>query len=147
MKKEDDQLIISNGSKETERTGYKLAHELKSGDVVALFGELGSGKTTLIRGVCKGLDVEADITSPTFTLIHEYSGRCPIYHFDFYRIENSQEIWQLGCNDYFYGDGICLIEWADRIPDLLPGNRIEVYLKNRFEEGLQHSREIKIVRR
>lgn len=142
-----DQLITSNSAEETEQFGHKLAQQLKLGDVLAFFGDLGSGKTTLIKGICTGLGVEADITSPTFTIIHEYTGRLPVYHFDFYRIANSHEVWELGCDEYFYGDGVCLIEWADKIPELLPENRIEIHLKSRFEKGLQSSREIKTIRK
>ena len=143
----EKQLIISNSAEETEQFGHKLAQQLKPGDVLSFFGDLGSGKTTLIKGICKGLEVKADITSPTFTFIHEYSGRLQVYHFDFYRIANSHEVWELGCDEYFYGEGICLIEWADRIPDLLPENRIEIHLKNRFQKGLQNSRKIKTIRK
>ena len=143
----EEKIIISNSPEETEQFGHKLVQQLKPGDVLAFFGDLGSGKTTLIKGICKGLEVEADITSPTFTFIHEYSGRLQVYHFDFYRIANSHEVWELGCDEYFYGEGICLIEWADRIPDLLPENRIEIHLKSRFEKGMQRSREIKTIRK
>jgi len=146
MNKEEKPLIISNSAEETEQFGHKLAQQLKPGDLLAFFGDLGSGKTTLIKGICKGLEVEADITSPTFTLIHEYSGRLPVYHFDFYRIANSHEVWELGGDEYFYGEGVCLIEWADKIQDLLPESRIEIHLINCFEEGLQNSREIKVTR-
>jgi tRNA threonylcarbamoyladenosine biosynthesis protein TsaE len=122
----------------------ELARELRPGSVVALFGELGSGKTTLIAGVCRGLGVSGDVTSPTFTLIHEYAGNVPVYHFDFYRIEHPAEIWQLGWEEYVYGAGVCLIEWADRVADFLPKKRIEIYLKNRFHEGKENDREIVI---
>ncbi len=145
MNKEETQLIISNSAEETEQFGHKLAQQLKPGDVLAFFGDLGSGKTTLIKGICNGLEVEADITSPTFTLIHEYSGRLPVYHFDFYRIANSREVWELGGDEYFSGEGVCLIEWADKIQDFLPESRIEIHLSNCFE-GLQNSREIKVTR-
>ncbi len=147
MNKEEKQLIISNSAEETEQFGYKLAPQLKPGDVLAFFGDLGSGKSTLIKGICKGLGVEADITSPTFTLIHEYSARLPVFHFDFYRIANSHEVWELGSDEYFYGEGVCLIEWADRISDFLPENRIEIHLKNCFQKGLQNIREIRTIRK
>jgi len=140
-----EKLLLSNSAEETEQFGHKLAQQLKPGDVLAFFGDLGSGKTTLIKGICKGLEVEADITSPTFTIIHEYSGRLPVYHFDFYRITNSHEVWALGGDEYFYGEGVCLIEWADKIQDFLPESRIEIHLSNCFE-GLQNSREIKVTR-
>lgn len=136
--------IISNSPQETVRIAEKLADLLDGGMVVALFGELGSGKTTFIKGICQGLDVVDDVTSPTFTLIHEYSGRLPVYHCDFYRIESPKEIVELGCEELFSGDGVCLIEWADRIHAYLPQHRIEVYLKSRFGEGRENLREILI---
>ncbi len=142
----EEKVITTNSAEETEQFGHKLAQQLKQGDVLAFSGDLGSGKTTLIKGICKGLEVEADITSPTFTLIHEYSGRLPVYHFDFYRIVNSHEVWEVGCDEYFYGEGICLIEWAEKIQDLLPESRIEIHLINCFEKGLQNSRQIKVTR-
>ena len=134
-----EQLITSNSAEKTEQFGHNLAQQLKPGDVLAFFGDLGSGKTTLIKGICEGLEVEADITSPTFTLIHEYSGRLPVYHFDFYRIANSHEVWELGCDEYFYGDGVCLIEWADRVADVLPDDhlRIEIAITGPSEREFQ----------
>ncbi|MCG8606999.1 tRNA (adenosine(37)-N6)-threonylcarbamoyltransferase complex ATPase subunit type 1 TsaE [bacterium] len=131
---------------ETERVAEEFARSLKTGDVAALNGELGTGKTTFIRGVCRGLQVSAQVTSPTFTLIHEYQGSIPVYHFDFYRITNPIEIVQLGCDEYFCGDGICLIEWAERVSNYLPENRFEVHLKHRFGQRIKNSREILIRR-
>jgi tRNA threonylcarbamoyladenosine biosynthesis protein TsaE len=91
--------------------------------VIALTGGLGSGKTQFVKGLVAGLDATTPATSPTFTLIHEYSGgRLPIYHFDFFRIENRQSAERLGLDDYFFGDGASVIEWADRFPDLIPEN-------------------------
>ncbi len=134
----------SDSPKETRRIAATLAKNLKGGSVVALFGELGSGKTTFVKGMCRALNVRDDVTSPTFTLIQEYSGTIPIYHFDFYRIEEPAEMLQLGCEEYFYGDGICLIEWPERIIDYLPENRTEVRLTHRFSEGLDCGRRIVI---
>ncbi|MFQ5675442.1 MAG: tRNA (adenosine(37)-N6)-threonylcarbamoyltransferase complex ATPase subunit type 1 TsaE [bacterium] len=142
---EQSQIIVTKSPDATEQIGHELAGELTPGSVLALFGDLGSGKTTLIKGICKGLGVKTDITSPTFTLIQEYEGRLPVYHFDFYRIENREQVWELGCEDYFYSDGVCLIEWADRIQDWLPERRIEIHLRSRFEQGLLSEREIRIV--
>ena len=88
---------------------------------MALKGELGSGKTLFVKGVVAGLGGSADVTSPTFTILHEYrAGRLPIYHFDLFRIENPQALARLGLDDYFFGDGISVIEWADRFPDFVP---------------------------
>jgi tRNA threonylcarbamoyladenosine biosynthesis protein TsaE len=131
---------------ETARAAEEFARRLRTGDLVAFIGELGSGKTTFIRGICRALQVSAEVTSPTFTLIHEYYGSMPVYHFDFYRVINPVEIIRLGCDEYFYGDGICLIEWADRVADYLPENRFEVHLKHRFLEGNEDGREILIRR-
>lgn len=141
-----EQRVLSKSPEASIRLGISLANDLKAADVVAFFGEMGSGKTTLIRGVCRGLGSKDVVSSPTFTLINEYTGRLPIYHFDFYRIENRDEVWELGCEEYFCGDGICLIEWAEVVEDILPANRIEIYLKNLFAEGKENSREIRIVR-
>jgi tRNA threonylcarbamoyladenosine biosynthesis protein TsaE len=104
-----------------EAFGRKLAGNLKPGDVLALTGELGSGKTQFAKGLVGGLGATTAATSPTFTLIHEYSGgRFPIYHFDFFRVEDRQSAERLGLDDYFFGEGVSVIEWADKFPDLIP---------------------------
>ena len=101
--------------------GRQIAEDADSGSVLGLQGDLGSGKTVFVKGVVAGLGGTADVTSPTFTLVHEYrGGRLPVYHFDFFRLENEQSIARLGLDDYFFGDGVCLIEWADRFPDCIP---------------------------
>ncbi|NMA94113.1 MAG: tRNA (adenosine(37)-N6)-threonylcarbamoyltransferase complex ATPase subunit type 1 TsaE [Clostridiales bacterium] len=110
--------------KETEEFGRMLAAELEAGDVIALTGDLGAGKTTLAKAIAKGLGVEETLTSPTFTILQEYeSGRLPLYHFDVYRVHSEEELFEIGMEDYFYRSGVCLIEWADLIEDLLPENR------------------------
>ena len=101
--------------------GRQIAEDANSGSVLGLQGDLGSGKTVFVKGVVAGLGGTADVTSPTFTLVHEYrGGRLPVYHFDFFRLENEQSIARLGLDDYFFGDGVCLIEWADRFPGCIP---------------------------
>ncbi len=137
-----EKKIITNSPEETLRVGEKFAGRLKPGSVVALIGDLGSGKTTFIKGVCRGLNVVEESTSPTFTLINEYTGKFPVYHFDFYRIEKASEIYEIGSDEYFYDSGVCLIEWADKVIDFLPKNRIEIYLKNCYREGLENTRKI-----
>jgi len=103
--------------------GRAQAGALRRGDVLALSGELGAGKTHFVKGVAAGLNAEAAVTSPTFTLIHEYlGGRLPVYHFDFYRLEDEDEALKIGLDEYLDGDGVCLIEWADKFPDLLPAH-------------------------
>jgi tRNA threonylcarbamoyladenosine biosynthesis protein TsaE len=115
--------FISNSAAETESSGRDFAAKIDKGDVIALRGDLGSGKTQFVKGVVAGLESSVEVTSPTFTLIHEYSGgRLPIYHFDFFRIEDRQSAERLGLDEYFFGDGVCLIEWADRFPELMPPN-------------------------
>lgn len=114
-------MFISESAEETVAFGRKRGGAIRKGDVVALSGDLGSGKTQFVKGIVAGLGSDAAVTSPTFTLLHEYSGgRLPIYHFDFYRLEDRAAALRLGFDDYFFGDGVSLIEWADRFPDLIP---------------------------
>jgi tRNA threonylcarbamoyladenosine biosynthesis protein TsaE len=133
--------IVTNSVEETIELGARFGEQLQSGDVVALIGNLGSGKTHFTRGICRGLQVTQPVTSPTFVLINEYRGRLPVYHFDFYRLESEAEIWDLGIEDYLSGDGVCVIEWAERGLKRLPENRIEIHLRNLFDTGLETSRE------
>jgi tRNA threonylcarbamoyladenosine biosynthesis protein TsaE len=115
--------FISNSAAETDSFGRQFAGNVKPGDVLALTGELGSGKTQFVKGLVAAIGATIPATSPTFTLIHEYSGgRLPIYHFDIFRIEDRQSGERLGLDDYFFGDGVSVIEWADRFPDLIPEN-------------------------
>ena len=113
--------FISNSPAETEAIGMQLAEDLDAGCVLALKGELGSGKTIFTKGLVTGLGSSTAPTSPTFTIVHEYQGgRLPIYHFDFFRLENRGSADRLGLDDYLFSDGVCVIEWADRFPDLIP---------------------------
>jgi tRNA threonylcarbamoyladenosine biosynthesis protein TsaE len=101
--------------------GQQLAEEIGIGSILALRGDLGSGKTVFVKGLVAGLGSRAAVTSPTFTILHEYrGGRLPVYHFDFFRLEERQSIMRLGLDDYFFGDGVSVIEWADRFPELIP---------------------------
>jgi tRNA threonylcarbamoyladenosine biosynthesis protein TsaE len=107
----------------TEELGRRFAQKLKRGTVLALKGGLGSGKTEFVKGVASGLGCKPVATSPTFTLVHEYpGGRLPLYHFDFFRIEDLQSARRLGLDDYFFGNGVSVVEWADRFPELIPDN-------------------------
>lgn len=114
---------------ETKEFGRALARELKAGSLVALIGPLGSGKTVLIQGICSGLGVTEFVTSPSFVIINEYPGKVKVYHFDLYRLENVQEFIKLGYEEYFYGRGITLIEWAEKIKAFLPEKRLEISLE------------------
>ena len=116
--------IELKGLEKTNEFGIKLGSLLKAGDVICLNGDLGAGKTTLTKSIGLGLGVEDYITSPTFALINEYRGRIPVYHFDVYRLENVEELYDLGFDDYFYGKGVSIIEWADKIERFLPEERI-----------------------
>lgn len=124
-------LLSSESPEYTFQFGKNLGLHLAPGDVVALVGELGAGKTTLTQGIVRGLGVgeEHYIGSPTFTLINEYMGRMPVYHLDFYRIETPQELVNLGLEEYLYGEGVAVIEWADKIETLLPEEHMMITLQ------------------
>ncbi len=132
----------------TEALGRRLGPLLFPGAVVALVGQLGAGKTHFTRAVAEGLGVRtpAAVTSPTFTLIHEYPARLPVYHFDAYRLASAREFLDLGTGEYFHGDGVCLVEWADRFPEALPAERLDVRIeivdahRRRFEINSHGSR-------
>lgn len=113
----------------TAALGRRLGEHLFAGAVVALIGPLGAGKTTLTRGLAAGLGVtEKDVSSPTFALIHEYSGRQPLYHFDAYRLEDWRAFMELGVEEYFHGPGICVVEWADHVEPALPVEHLRIVL-------------------
>jgi tRNA threonylcarbamoyladenosine biosynthesis protein TsaE len=116
--------FISHSEAQTRRLGARLGELLVGGEIVALQGELGTGKTRWVQGVGQGLQVEQHVTSPTFTLVNEYPGRLILYHVDLYRINQLAEALAFGVEDYLYGDGVCLIEWAERISEVLPPGRL-----------------------
>ena len=130
----DEKTFTSNSHAETQDFGAQIAAQLRPGDVLAFYGDLGAGKTCMIQGICRALGVRAQVNSPTFILVNEYQGELgeesiPIYHFDLYRLNGSDELEDLGAEEYFYSEGICLIEWPDRAVDLLPSKRYEVRLE------------------
>ncbi len=134
--------IHSKSSEDTFRIGAIIGAGADKGDIIALIGDLGTGKTRLTQGIAAGLEVPAayPITSPTFTLINEYSGRFVLYHFDIYRLEGSKDLEDMGYEDYFYGDGVVVIEWAERIRDILPEGVLFINLTYLDE----HNRELVI---
>lgn len=119
----------SNSREETVTIAENFAKTLQKGDVVCLYGGLGAGKTAFVSGVAKGLGYQGYTSSPTFTLMNEYIAALPIYHFDVYRIAGSDEMEAVGIDDYLFGDGVCLIEWPDKIADLLPEAVIRVEIQ------------------
>ena len=128
----EDVLPVETASAdETMALGERLAALFQAGDVVALYGDLGAGKTHLVKGIARGLGVPAAaVSSPTFTIVQEYDGELPIYHIDAYRIQHPDEFFELGYEEYLYGDGLCLIEWPARVEDLLPDATIRLRLSH-----------------
>ncbi|MCC7263928.1 MAG: tRNA (adenosine(37)-N6)-threonylcarbamoyltransferase complex ATPase subunit type 1 TsaE [Candidatus Latescibacteria bacterium] len=126
---------LSHSPEETRALGEQLGRQLQPGEVVAFSGDLGAGKTCMIQGVCAGLGIADQVNSPTFILINEYVGRASgqevaVYHFDLYRLRSERELEALGAEEYFYGQGICLIEWPERAHAALPPRRREVVLEH-----------------
>jgi len=132
---------LSKDTAETIQYGEELSRLLKKGDIVCLFGELGSGKTTFVKGLAKGLRVSPNkVHSPTFVLMNAYEGKIPLFHFDFYRIEKSSELSSIGYDEFLYDEGIAVVEWAEHFGALMP----KEYLKIRFQHKGENKREIKI---
>lgn len=114
-------IVETNSEKETYELGFGIGKEAKPGEIYALTGDLGVGKTVFTKGVAAGLGVKEQVNSPTFTIVQVYeSGRLPFYHFDVYRIGDPEEMDEIGYEDYFYGDGLCMVEWAGLIEELMP---------------------------
>ncbi len=114
-------MIRTYSAAETRERGKALAALLRAGDVILLEGELGAGKSELARGIARGLGVRETVTSPSFTILNVYeSGRLPLYHFDWYRLESEEELYELGMDEYLGGDGVALVEWPERCPDAVP---------------------------
>ena len=130
---------LSHSEQETEQLGEQVARKLPRGTVIAYTGELGMGKTAFTRGLARGLGCRGRVTSPTFTIVQEYEdGRLPFYHFDVYRIGDIEEMDEIGYEDYFYGEGVCLIEWAELIEELLPKKRTEILIEKDLEKGFDY---------
>lgn len=134
---------LSHNETETEAAGETLASRLRAGDVVAYWGGLGAGKTAFTRGLARGLGYEGRVTSPTFTIVNEYEGRLPLFHFDMYRLSGEDELFEIGWEDYLSRGGICAVEWSERIASALPPETIRVTI-NRCPEH-EDWREITIV--
>lgn len=124
---------------QTLKFGKKIGESACAGDVICLDGDLGAGKTTLTQAIAVGLEVPAEyyVTSPSFNIFHEYPGRIALYHMDFYRLNSSDEILEMGLDEYFFLSGLTVIEWSERAVDILPENRLSMYLKNMGNEQRQ----------
>lgn len=132
-------VIESFSADDTRSLGVKMGKEARPGDVYTLIGDLGVGKTVFTQGVAEGLHIEEAICSPTFTIVQVYEeGRMPFYHFDVYRIGDIEEMEEIGYEDYFYGDGLCMIEWANLIEDILPPKRKEITIEKDLEKGFDY---------
>ncbi len=119
-------IYHTQSEKETEQVGAVLASRLRAGDVVAMSGDLGAGKTVFIRGLARGLGVTRRVTSPTYTIVNEYDGKLPLYHFDMYRLSGPDEFYDIGWDDYLKRGGVCAVEWSERAEGLLPENTVYV---------------------
>ncbi len=134
-------IIESFSEKETREFAKSLGEGAKEGQVYCLIGDLGVGKTVFTQGFAEGLGVEDWVSSPTFTIVQEYrDGRLPFYHFDVYRIGDLEEMYEVGFEDYVYGEGVCLIEWANLIEDILPLDAITVRINKDLDKGFDYRR-------
>jgi tRNA threonylcarbamoyladenosine biosynthesis protein TsaE len=133
--------ILTKDEKGTYELGVKIGKHLKNGDVLSINGELGAGKTHMTKGIAKGLDVDDYITSPSFTILNVYEGRIPLFHFDVYRIDDIREMYDIGFDEYLYGDGVCVVEWGTIVSELLPDDTIKIYI-NKLDDN---TREIEIL--
>ena len=134
-------IIETRSPEETFELGKKIGEAAKPGQVYTLNGDLGVGKTVFTQGVAAGLGITEPVSSPTFTIVQVYEeGRLPFYHFDVYRIGDIEEMEEIGYDDYFFGEGICLIEWAELIRDILPEKRIEVTIEKDLTQGFDYRR-------
>ena len=141
QEKGENMVIETRSPEETFALGKKIGEMARPGEIYTLTGDLGVGKTVFTQGVAAGLGITETVSSPTFTIIQEYdSGRLPFYHFDVYRIGDIEEMDEIGYDDYFFGQGICLIEWANLIEEILPENRREIVIEKDLEKGFDYRR-------
>jgi tRNA threonylcarbamoyladenosine biosynthesis protein TsaE len=118
--------VISHSPDDTWELAKRLAPKLSAGDVISLSGDLGAGKTVFTKGLAEGLDITEPVTSPTFTILKEYRGRLPLFHFDVYRLGHPDELDELGVDEYFYSDGVSVVEWGDKVSALIPEEHLDI---------------------
>lgn len=134
-------IVETYSEKETFAFGKKMGEEAVPGQIIAINGDLGVGKTVLTKGLAEGLGITEPVCSPTFTIVQIYDeGRLPLYHFDVYRIADPEEMAEIGYEDYFFGQGVCLVEWAELIHDLMPENTIWVKIEKDLQKGFDYRR-------
>ena len=132
-------IYETNSEKETFELGKNLGEQAKAGQIFCLNGDLGVGKTVFTQGFAKGLGIEENVNSPTFTIIQVYEeGRIPLYHFDVYRIGDPEEMYEIGYEEYFFGEGVCFIEWSKLIDELIPEEAINIEIDKNLEKGLDY---------
>lgn len=136
--------VTTSSPEETRKIGEALGRLLAPGDVVGLIGDLGAGKTVFAQGVALGIGAKGRVTSPTFTLIHEHMGRIPLYHVDVYRLRTLDDVESIGIEDYLYGDGAVVLEWADQVLSILPEDRLDIVIERPDRDGDDNVREISI---
>lgn len=133
---DQERIVHIKNEQATEEFGLNLASELKPGDIVALIGALGTGKTALTKYIAKGLGVTENIDSPTFNIVKEYkSGRLPLFHFDVYRLSGGDDLLDIGADEYFYSNGVCVVEWADLVADVIPDKAKVIIIKYGENQG------------
>lgn len=132
--------IISNSERDTELAGERFGAEVPDGAVVAMYGELGSGKTAFVRGMARGMGIDCRVSSPTFTIVNEYLGKRELIHFDMYRLASADELWDIGWEDYLARGAVCAVEWSENVADAFTGDEITV----RFEKLSDTDRRITI---
>ncbi len=129
-------IIVIKNEEDTRRFGIELGKNAKKGQIIGLVGDLGTGKTTLTKYIAEGLEIKENISSPTFTIVKEYkSGRMPLYHFDVYRIGDPEELFNIGAEEYFDGDGVCVVEWADLVAEEMPEDSMYIFIEYGELEG------------
>ena len=123
---------------DTQVIAKEIADTLKGGEFIAMYGDLGAGKTAFVQGLAKALGITNHVTSPTFTIVNEYEGRLPLYHFDVYRIADPDEMYEIGYDDYIYSDGVCVVEWAELIEDLFPDRYYKLTILKDEDKGFDY---------
>ena len=135
-----NEVIETRSEAETLALGERIGREAVRGDIFLLEGDLGVGKTVFAKGVALGLAITEPVVSPTFTIVHEYEGRLPLYHFDVYRIGDPDEMYDIGFDEYLFGEGVCLIEWPSQVEELLPETAVRITIEKEPEKGMDYRR-------